>query len=409
VSARVERDQAGRFVRSFGVIIDVTEQKRMAIALQQAQKMEAVGQMTGGVAHDFNNLLTVVVGNLDLIAAGAHDGAQVQKRVAAALRAAERGSALTQQLLAFSRRQMLRPEIVNPNRILKEFTPLIQQAAGEAVEVQTILSPTLDPCRLDRAQFEAAILNLVVNARDAMPGGGRITIETRNLDIEADEPDAVPPVSAGSYALVAIADTGEGMSPEILQRVFEPFFTTKEVGRGSGLGLSMVYGFVSQSGGHVQIDSEVGVGTTVRLYLPRTTERTAPAPHRHTQAARSATGSETILLVEDNPEVLEVGSGMLRALGYEVAVARDAEEALALLRSDRRFHALFSDVIMPGMTGDQLAQEARILRPEIKVLLTSGFAAQLAAEGGRLRGFPVIPKPYRQAELAERLRELLED
>ncbi|MBV8650783.1 MAG: response regulator, partial [Alphaproteobacteria bacterium] len=377
-------------------------------ALRQAQKMEAIGQMTGGVAHDFNNLLTVIIGNLDMIASSNAWPESVRKQLTTALKAAQRGGTLTQQLLAFARRQLLRPEIVNPNRLIEDFVQLIRQAAGEAVEVQIILSPTLDPCRIDRAQFEAAILNLVVNARDAMPGGGKITLETRNLEATAEDVAGSPEFVPGPYVVVSVSDTGEGMAPEVLEKAFDPFFTTKEVGRGSGLGLSMVYGFVKQSGGHVTIDSERGVGTEVKIYLPRSggTHREAAGamPGDEEEAPR---GSEAILLVEDNEEVLKLAVGMVEQLGYEVAVARDAGQALAILETDQPVDAIFTDIVMPGgMAGDQLASKALELRPGIKVLLTSGYAAQSSGIGATLvGGFPMITKPYRRTELAIKLRE----
>jgi two-component system NtrC family sensor kinase len=379
-------------------------------ALRQAQKMEAIGQMTGGVAHDFNNLLTVVIGNLDMIASATNWPEAIKRQLATALKAAQRGGILTQQLLAFARRQILRPEIVNPNRLIEDFVQLIRQAAGEAIEVQIILSPTLDPCRIDRAQFEAAILNLVVNARDAMRGGGKITLETRNLEVAAKDLADSPEFEPGWYVLVSVSDTGEGMAPEVLEKAFDPFFTTKEVGRGSGLGLSMVYGFVKQSGGHVAIESEPGVGTTIKIYLPRSSgvelEQSAPLVSEE-DAPR---GSEAILLVEDNEQVLRLAVGMVQQLGYDVSVARDAGQAIAILQTDRPVDAIFTDIVMPGgMAGDQLASKALQLRPGIKVLLTSGYAAQSAGGGSAfIGGFPMITKPYRRAELAVKLREILD-
>jgi CheY-like chemotaxis protein len=269
-----------------------------------------------------------------------------------------------------------------------------------------VLSPTVDPCRVDRGQFEAAILNLVVNARDAMPSGGQITIETRNAALTPADLGDAPEVGPGAYTVLAIGDTGEGMAPEVLAKAFEPFFTTKEVGRGSGLGLSMVYGFVQQSGGHVRIRSEPGIGTTVTLYLPSSSEA-APVAATSGATERAPTGSETILVVEDNTEVLEVAAIILAELGYELVAATGPEEALAMLRGSRRIDALFTDLVMPGgMAGDQLAREARVLRPGIKVLLATGYASHVAGSGAELDGFPVITKPYRRAELAQRLREV---
>jgi two-component system NtrC family sensor kinase len=385
-----------------------TRRDEAEAALRQAQKMEAIGQMTGGVAHDFNNLLTVVIGNLDIAAASGDWPANIKKHLETALKAALRGGVLTQQLLAFARRQMLRPEIVNPNRLIEDFTQLIAQAAGEAIQVQTILSPTLDPCRIDRAQFEAAILNLVVNARDAMHGVGRITIETRNLDAAAEDIIRSPEFIPGAYVLVSVTDTGDGMTPEVLEKAFEPFFTTKDIGRGSGLGLSMVYGFVKQSGGHVQIESEVGAGTTVMIYLPRSAESQRASLVGSAVDEEVPGGSEAILVVEDNEEVLKVTADMLQQLGYDIIVAGTAAEALAILRTRQPIHALFTDIVMPGgMAGDQLAGAAVRMRPGLKVLLTSGYAAQIRGRAVLDNEFPMITKPYRRAELAVKLREVL--
>jgi signal transduction histidine kinase/CheY-like chemotaxis protein len=378
-------------------------------ALRQAQKMEAIGQMTGGVAHDFNNLLTVIIGNLDTAASSAGNAPELTKPLGTALKAAERGGVLTQQLLAFARRQMLRPEVIIPNRLIEDFGQLIAQAAGEAVKVRTILAPTLAPCRIDRAQFEAAMLNLVVNARDAMNGVGQITIETRNLEISAEEAGRIPELKPGSYVLVTVTDTGQGMSPEVLEHAFEPFYTTKEVGRGSGLGLSMVYGFVKQSGGHVTIASTVGAGTTVRIFLPRSIELQPSTSPGLIVGDDLPGGSESILLVEDNEEVLEIAAGMLGQLGYQVAIAHDANEALAVLQTSRPIDAVFTDIVMPGgMTGDQLAVAAVKMRPGLKVLLTTGYAAQITgSRTASAGGFPLIAKPYRRNELALKLREVL--
>jgi two-component system NtrC family sensor kinase len=374
-------------------------------ALRQAHKMEAVGQMTGGVAHDFNNLLMVVIGNLEMLADQADRPEIVRKFAASALKAARRGGILTKQLLAFGRRQMLRPETVTPNRLIETIIPLIRQAAGETVELRTILTPGIRACRIDPGQFEAALLDLVVNAREAMRGGGRMTIETRNVEIAAGETRGDPEFEAGSYVLVSVADTGSGMSPEVRERAFEPFFTTKEIGAGSGLGLSQVYGFVKQSGGHVRIESELGAGTTVELYFPRASISPAASGARAESVPQDG---RTILLTEDTAEVLELVAGMVRGLGYDVVTAKSAFEALAVLRGGQRIDALFSDVVMPGMRGDQLAREARLLRPQLKVLLTTGHAEHLVGgDDANKDQFPVILKPYGGEELAEKLSKLL--
>jgi signal transduction histidine kinase/CheY-like chemotaxis protein len=377
-------------------------------ALHQAQKMEAVGQLTGGLAHDFNNLLTVIIGNIDLLESEAGDNARLLKLMATIRRSAERGARLTTQLLAFSRRQPLRPEVCNLNALIIDFDALIKRALGEAVAVRSNLHPGLWPCNVDLAQFEAAILNLIVNARDAMPTGGALSIETHNVTLAAadltTDDDAIAP---GRFVMVTIADTGTGMPPEILDRVFEPFYTTKETGKGSGLGLSQLYGFVRQSGGTIKIASKVGSGTVVRIYLPKATGMVVPAePARQPVKPR---GSEIVLVVEDDPDVLDIAVATLTDLGYRILVAYDGVEAMAIIERDEPIDLLFTDIVMPyGISGIQLARQARKLRQDIKILLTSGYAMQtLSVEYGAEKEFAIIGKPYRQAELAAHVRRAL--
>jgi signal transduction histidine kinase len=376
-------------------------------ALHQAQKMEAVGQLTGGVAHDFNNLLTVIIGNIDFLESAAGDNARLRKLTATIRRSAERGARLTTQLLAFSRRQPLRPETTNLNALIIDFDVLIRRAVGEAVAVRSNLHPGLWPCNIDPAQFEASILNLIVNARDAMPSGGTLSIATENVVLALDYPAIADDVPPGSYIKVTVADTGTGMPPEILEHAFEPFYTTKEVGKGSGLGLSQLYGFVRQSGGTVKIDSEVGSGTTVSIYLPKATRA---APHAEpVKPPVKLKGSETVLVVEDDPDVLDIAVATLTDLGYRILVAYDGVEAMSILERDEPIDLLFTDVVMPyGINGIQLARQARKLRQDIKVLLTSGYTMQtLSAEYGAENEFTIIGKPYRQGELAEHIRQAL--
>ena len=390
---------------------DVTERRQTEEALRQAQKMEAVGHLTGGVAHDFNNLLTVIMGNLELLRPHIAEQPRVRRMVDAMQHAIERGERLTSQLLAFSRRQNLQPEVLDPNRLVRDFEPLIRRAMGETIRVETRLAPDVWPCHIDAAQLEAALLNLAVNARDAMPEGGNLAIETCNVETDARLTERVLGAEPGPYVVVTVCDSGSGMSPEVLQRAFEPFFTTKEVGRGTGLGLSQVYGFVEQSGGHVTIDSEPGHGTTIRLYLPPAELTPAANGHaRNRPGDAPARGWERILLVEDNPDVLRTASAMLLDLGYEVRTASGPAEALDLLRDGtQRFDLLFSDIVMPQMSGAQLAVEARGLRPELKVLLTSGYSREsLASQPSIDQAFPVINKPYKQADLAAMLRSVIE-
>ena len=408
------KHEDGAAARIAGILMDRTDQRLTEEALRQAQKMEAIGQLTGGVAHDFNNLLTVIVGGLDMMLRRPEQVDRVKRLAEAAMGAARRGEQLTQQLLAFSRRQMLRPQTLNPNRLLLAFKPLAERAAGGAVELAFDLDPALDPIRIDPAQFEAAVLNLVVNARDAMEGRdghAHIAVTSRNVHLGTG---AVADwgVAPGPYVVVSVSDTGSGIPADKLQRVFEPFFTTKEVGKGTGLGLSQVYGFTRSAGGFARIDSEVGQGTTVNLFFPRSTdpagEEVGTGPAASIPLRRAGEG-ETVLLVEDDEQVLAMATESLEELRYRVVVARNAAEALGHLTGVERIDILFSDVVMPGgMNGSQLAVEAQRLRPGIKVLLTSGYVANL--DEGQMIGrgeLPVLNKPYRRDELARSLRLVL--
>jgi signal transduction histidine kinase/CheY-like chemotaxis protein len=384
-----------------------TELARSREELAQAQRLEAIGQLTGGIAHDFNNLLTVVLGNLDLILRARGDTEKIERLAQGAMRAAQRGELLVRQLLTYARRQITRPDTVNLNQLIVNIENLMHRVIGEQIEVITTLSPILAPAQIDPSQFETAMLNLVINSRDAMAGGGRITIETRNVTLGPQYAVNDPEVIPGPYVMIAVSDSGAGMTPAVLARAFDPFFTTKEVGKGSGLGLSQVYGFAKTAGGHVKIYSEPGIGTTVKLYLPKSSDRAvAPEVVAETGSARPDNGHETILVVEDDEDVLVVATESLRELGYQVVTAGDATQALAILRGDQRVDLLLSDVIMPGgMNGVQLTVEARRIRPELKVLLTSGYtAAALSLEHGLPDNLNVVEKPYRREELARKLR-----
>jgi signal transduction histidine kinase/CheY-like chemotaxis protein len=406
---RVEYDPRGEPVRMAGVVMDTTERRHTEDALRQAQKMEAIGQLTGGVAHDFNNLLTVIVGGLDMLIRRPDDPLRVVRLAESAMTAARRGEQLTQQLLAFSRRQVLRPETLNPNQLLLGFEGLAARAVGESVVLKMDLEPGAHPIRIDPAQFEAAVLNLIVNARDAMPQGGEIAIRTRNVH-RSTEDLGDQGLAPGAYVMVSVCDTGSGIEPGTLARVFEPFFTTKDVGKGSGLGLAQVYGFARSAGGSVAIESTPGLGTAVRLYFPRSVDAATEERHPlspHVPLRRAADG-ETVLLVEDDEQVLGMAVESLEELRYKVVVARDAREALEHLNGDGRIDILFSDVVMPGgMNGAQLAVEARQLRPELKVLLTSGYVGELGADQVVGEDLPLLTKPYRRDELAQKLRVVL--
>jgi len=414
VKGRVDYDEAKTPIRMAGIIRDRTEQRATEDALRQAQKMEAIGQLTGGVAHDFNNLLTVIVGGLDMIIRRPQQVERVKRLAESAMNAAQRGEQLTQQLLAFSRRQMLRPQTLNPNRLLLDFKPLAERAAGGAIDLVFDLDPGVDPIRADPAQFESAVLNLVVNARDAMDNGAkgaRIVVRSRNERLSTADV-ANWGIAPGPYVLVAVNDEGSGMAPDTIARIFEPFFTTKEVGKGSGLGLAQVYGFMRSAGGYAAIDSTLGSGTSVKLYFPRSQEAVNAGTGLSSVGAlplRRASDGETILLVEDDEAVLGMAIESLEELHYSVMVARDAREALEHLNGLARIDILFSDVVMPGgMNGAQLAQEARRVRPGLKVLLTSGYVADLEEGQTVAHGeLPVLNKPYRRDELARTLRLVL--
>ncbi|HEX9464552.1 MAG TPA: response regulator [Alphaproteobacteria bacterium] len=377
--------------------------------LHQAQKLEAVGQLTGGVAHDFNNLLMAIAGNLDLLTRHVSSDA-AKKLIDAGHRAVRRGAQLTQSLLAFARRQILRPETVDVNRAIDEFSDLLRRAAGDTVEMQMQLSPALNTSKIDSSQLMSALMNLVINARDAMPAsGGRITIETSNVVLGQSYTAIDPDVAPGPYVCIKVSDTGSGMPSDVLSRAFEPFFTTKEFGTGSGLGLSQVYGFAKQSGGFVQLASDVGVGTTVQLFLP-VCEGVPAASEKHGAASvpQAADRSETILVVEDDEDVQTIVAENLRSLGYRVLTASDGVAALALLKNGERTDLLFSDVAMPnGMPGDELARRASAVCPGMKVLLTSGYprAPRQGNSGGDMA---LLRKPYRQDELARAIRETLD-
>jgi signal transduction histidine kinase/CheY-like chemotaxis protein len=391
----------GGFVTSF---TDVTELRQREAFLQHAQKMDSLGQMTGGVAHDFNNLLTVVVGNLDALRRHVAGDARAEQLVDRALVGAERGAKLNQQLLSFARKQPLEPQVVNLGRLVPELELLLRKSLDERVEIEVIGSGSLWNSLIDPTQFQSAVLNLALNARDAMPEGGKLTLELANVSLDEAYAARHAEVTAGQYVMLAVSDTGTGMPAEIVERAFDPFFTTKAVGKGTGLGLSQVYGFAKQTGGHVKIYSEPGHGTTVKLYLPRalasaTDGYQGPPPG-------DLSGSETILVAEDDDDVRLTVTTMLRDLGYRVLEATNGAAALTILETSERIDMLFTDVVMPGpVTSRVLATAARELRPGIRVLYTSGYTENAIVHNGRLdEGVHLISKPYRAEELAAKLR-----
>ena len=387
---------------------DVTAQREAEAQLHQALKMESVGQLTGGVAHDFNNLLTVVIGSLDDVRGRAPE--DLQPSIDSALKAAERGAALIRQMLAFSRRQMLNPQRFNLGDLTRGMEDLLRRTLGDDIEIDMRISPDLWDAMADKGQVENALLNLSINARDAMPAGGKLTIETGNVRLDDDYAAQNAEVVQGDYVMLAVTDTGTGMPPEVIERAFEPFFTTKGVGKGSGLGLSMIYGFAKQSRGHLKIYSEVGHGTTVRLYLPRehaeATVEAAPVVARSDQPS----GGEWILVVEDDDLVRGLTVSQLRHLGYRVIEAADGPQAQKILDGNQAIDLLFTDVVMPGgMTGRQLAEVAQRRRPTLKTLYTSGYTENSIIHQGKLDpGVHFLSKPFRRQELALKVREVLD-
>ncbi len=405
LSLVAEKDEAGAITGILAVVIDVREQKALERQLRQAQKMEAVGQLTGGIAHDFNNLLMVILGNVELIEDEVSGHETLSQALAVVQRAALRGSELTHRLLAFSRQQMLEPTDLDMNAAISGLAGMLARTLGEHIEMRTNLKPDLWVTRVDPAQFESAIINLCVNARDAMPGGGSLTLESDNVTIGVEAAKAG--VQPGDYVMVSVGDTGTGMPPEVLDRVLEPFFTTKEPGKGTGLGLSMVYGFVKQSGGQLDISSTVGHGTTLRLLFPRS--RAQASTQAVNAIAALPKGNETILIVEDQADVRNIAVAMLNSLGYHTLIAEEAGGALDILQSDVTIDLLFTDVVMPGMSGIELAQHGRELRPGLKVLFCSGYREGAMRDSGEsAEGDAWIAKPFRRRRLAERVREVLD-
>jgi two-component system NtrC family sensor kinase len=376
-------------------------------SLRQAQKMEAVGQLTGGVAHDFNNLLTIIIGNLGIAKRGVVE-ARAERALENALTGAQRAAQLTLRLLAFSRRQPLNPRAVDPNRLIVGMSDLLTRSLGETVQLETIGGAGVWNVEVDASELEATLLNLAVNARDAMPEGGKLTIETSNAYLDEQYCRHHEGVTPGQYVLIAVTDNGTGMSHETVEKAFEPFFTTKEAGKGTGLGLSQVYGFMKQSGGHVKIYSEPGEGTTINLYLPRHDSDEAAAPEDEPEGSYRGNG-ETILVVEDDDGVRQYASEILRDLNYQIIEARDAASALRLLDADKPFDLLLTDVVLPGMNGRQMATEIEKRRPGTKVIFMTGYSRNAIVHHGRLdRGTELITKPLIEGVLARKIRQVLD-
>jgi PAS domain S-box-containing protein len=410
-------DDEQKLVGFAKVTRDITErmqaQEALKVSQEQlavSQKMEAVGQLSGGIAHDFNNLMMIVLGNLETAQRHVQEGTpSLQRAIANAMRGAQRAAALTSRLLAFSRRQALNPKRINVQPFLRSSADFLQRSLGERIGVEVIDKADLWDIEADPNQLESALVNLAINGRDAMPDGGKLTIEAANVTVDDKLHRHTPDLAKGQYVLLCITDTGEGMTPDVVSHVFEPFFTTKEVGQGTGLGLSQVYGFVKQSGGHIQLESEVGKGTMVKIYLPRHVSR---SPHLEDDLAGPAIEAgrhETILLVEDNDEVRAYLSEVLRELRYRVLIASDANQALRFLeRREVNIDLMLTDVVMPGMNGGELAVRAKEVRSSLRIIHMTGYSRDALLEEGKLsEGVELLQKPISQAELATRLNEAL--
>ncbi|MDB5397068.1 MAG: Hybrid sensor histidine kinase/response regulator [Rhodospirillales bacterium] len=408
ISAAI-RDPSGLFVRSVAITRDITDSKAMERSLQQAMKMEAIGNLTSGMAHDFNNLLAVVIGNLELLSDTVPLDGTGGELVAEATGAAMRGAELTHSLLAFSRRQALQPTRFHVNERVSEMMKLLRRLLGE--DITTVFSPGEDLWAVvaDPVQLESALANVAANARDAMPSGGRFAVETRNAYLDDDYVAINPEAIVGEYVLIQASDTGSGIPPEIIARVIEPFFTTKPVGKGTGLGLSMVYGFVKQSGGHFKIYSEAGIGTTLRIYLPKAGPQiSAGDPESHLESVKKTTEAQTILVVDDNVDIRRIAVRQLGKLGYLTHEAGNGPEALVLIDRLPNLELLFTDIVMPGgMNGIELAREARIRRPGLKVLFTSGFPATVITDSSVASDDILLAKPYRWKDLAAHVARAL--
>jgi PAS domain S-box-containing protein len=395
-------------VKAVVVSRDITERKRLEEQFRQSQKMDAIGRLAGGVAHDFNNLLTAISGYSDILYRS-FDPMDPRRADAEEIKStAQRAAALTQQLLAFSRRQIIQPTVVDMNAVVANLQKMLNRLIGEDIDLVTVLEPRLKPSRADVGQMEQVLLNLTVNSRDAMPEGGKLIIETSNAELTPDYAAGHDGVAPGRYVLLTVTDTGCGMDENTVNHLFEPFYTTKEQGRGTGLGLSTVYGIVQQSGGHIRVFSKSGKGTTFKIYIPQASAPTQ-APDRVAESEDFFRGSETLLLVEDDPTVRRLAERVLRSSGYSLLVAASGAEALRLLKEGDPLDMLVTDVVMPGMSGPDLAKQLRLSRPELKVLFLSGYMeddlrTRVLTDGS----YAYIPKPFRPNDLTKKIRDVLD-
>ncbi len=402
-------DGGGKPVRMAGTVQDVTREKQLEAQLFQAQKIEAIGRLAGGVAHDFNNVLTVVMGYCDLIETKLRPEDPLRRYAVEAQKNLGRAAGLTRQLLAFSRKQILSPRPLDLNAVVSGMEDMLRRLIGEGVDLVVAPGRDLRITKADRGQIEQVIMNLAVNARDAMPEGGKITIETANVELDEAYARGHLPVTPGSYVMLAVTDTGTGMDEETARRIFEPFFTTKEMGKGTGLGLSTVYGIVKQSGGYIWVYSEPGRGTTFKIYLPPSEEAAAPAESVPVSAAVPASGTETILVVEDEDGIRELVSKVLSLGGHTVLGAAGGKEAVAAVeRHEGPIHLMLTDMVMPGMSGPELADRLKTKRPAMKVLYMSGYADDAVIRHGELApGTPFLQKPFTTTSLTQKIREVL--
>ncbi|MGH9676124.1 MAG: ATP-binding protein, partial [Candidatus Acidiferrum sp.] len=402
-----EFEHGGRRVRLV-VARDITERHQLEEQLRQAQKMEAIGRLAGGVAHDFNNLLMVIKGHTELLMATPSSSDQTSRKIAQIDRAADRAASLTRQLLAFSRMQVLQPRAMNLNSVVEDMGKLIPRLIGENIELVTRTAADLGTIRADASQMEQVIMNLAVNARDAMPGGGKFSIETSNAELDRSYGLSHPIVQPGRYVLLAVTDTGTGMDPETQAHIFEPFFTTKEQGKGTGLGLATVYGVVKQSGGFIWVYSEVGKGTCFKIYLPRV-DQLAENAGAQLPFAEAPHGSETVLLAEDEQDVREVAREFLESGGYKVLEARNGADAMRLMAEHKgNIDLLVTDMVMPGMTGQELAARLQQQRPGLSVIYMSGYSEHAAAEAAQSdASVRLLTKPFSRGAVLRAVREVL--